>query len=85
MDSLILAASTVVPLIVYLVTGGAIRKAGILDEETMRKLNGMIFKVPLPLSLFFDIYSADLRTAVQPRLLLGTFLLICAFFAILDT
>lgn len=82
MDSLVLAFNVVFPLCVYMLIGGLIKKVKILSENTMKEINNMIFKVLIPISLFFDIYKSDLKETVQPRLFIYTALLVIAAFAV---
>ncbi|MDO4170347.1 MAG: AEC family transporter [Lachnospiraceae bacterium] len=75
MESLFLAASVVVPLVVYMAVGGLIRKMGIFTVQNFKALNIMIFKIFIPLSLFFNVYDADLGEAVKPEIFI--YVMIC--------
>lgn len=66
MESFVLAASTVMPLLVYMAVGGLIRKLGIFFQENFKALNVLIFRIFIPLTLFFSVYDADLKQAVRP-------------------
>ena len=68
MSSFWLAFNVVFPLLIYMVVGGFIRKCGILSRASLEQINNMIFRLLIPLSLFFDISGADLKTAVRPEL-----------------
>ncbi len=68
MESFMLAVSVVLPLIVYMAAGGLIRKLNILSEGNFKAMNCMIFKIFIPLALFFSIYKANLKAAMQPEL-----------------
>lgn len=68
MESFLLAVSVVLPLIVYMAAGGIIRKLDILSEENFKAMNRMIFRIFIPLALFFSIYKANLKAAMQPEL-----------------
>lgn len=72
MDSFMLALSVVLPLVVYMTVGGLIRKFSIFSKENFKTLNGLIFKVFIPLTLFVNVYCADLGDALQP----GVFVLV---------
>lgn len=81
MESLLLAAGLVVPMTVYMLVGFFIRRAGILEDTDFKKLNSMIFKILIPLSVFFELYQCDLQTAAQPRLFVmvaAGIILVCA-------
>ena len=70
MESFYLALSVVVPMLIYMLTGGIITKLGIFKPDQFRALNTMLFKVFIPLSLFFNVYSVDLRTVIIPNIFL---------------
>lgn len=66
MESFYLALSTVFPLVAYMVVGQYIKHFKILKPETVKEVNGMIFKVLLPISLFNDIRKADFSHVDKP-------------------
>lgn len=66
MESLYLAASVVIPMGIYMLIGGGIRKVGWFSSDSFRKLNVLSFKVLIPLSLFSSIYDADLGNEIHP-------------------
>ncbi|MCQ2510519.1 MAG: AEC family transporter [Lachnospiraceae bacterium] len=70
MESFYLALSVVVPMLIYMLTGGIITRLGIFKPDQFRALNTMLFKVFIPLSLFFNVYSVDLRTVIVPDIFL---------------
>lgn len=70
MESFYLALSVVVPMLIYMLTGGIITRLGIFKPDQFRALNTMLFKVFIPLSLFFNVYSVDLRTVIVPNIFL---------------
>lgn len=70
MESFYLALSVVVPMLIYMLTGGIITRLGIFKPDQFRALNTMLFKVFIPLSLFFNVYSVDLRTIIVPDIFL---------------
>ena len=72
MESLRLAFSVVGPLLVYMVVGALIRSSGIFTRENFKALNQVLFRVLIPLSLFFSIYGADLGKSADLKLFLLT-------------
>lgn len=76
-----LAFHVVEPLVIYMAIGVLVRKLKILSDGTLKEVNTFIFKVLIPLQLFFDIYSADLGSAMDPKLFAATGALITASFA----
>lgn len=77
-----LAFSVVAPLVIYMAIGALIKKIGLFSDSTLKEMNTVIFKVFIPLSLFFDIYGADLGSAVQGRLFIWVTVLLTAAFII---
>ncbi len=75
-----LAFSVVAPLVIYMAIGALIKGLKLFSEDTLKEMNTVIFKVFIPLSLFFDIYNADLGSAVQWPLMIWTLVLITASF-----
>lgn len=65
MESITLALSVVFPLIVYMAVGMLIRWMGILTQQHFRAMNSMVFRIFIPLALFFNVYRADLRESIQ--------------------
>lgn len=66
MESFMLAVSVVLPLVIYMAVGGIIKKTGIFSEGNFKALNVMIFRIFIPLTLFFNVYKADIGEAVRP-------------------
>lgn len=81
MESFMLAAEVVVPLIVYMATGGLIRKLNIMSRDNFRAVNVLVFRVFLPLTLFFNVYDVDLESAVRPDVFALVLVGILAVFA----
>ena len=65
MNSMTLALSVVFPLIVYMAVGMLIRRLGILTQPHFKAINSMVFRIFIPLTLFFNVYCADLRESIQ--------------------
>ena len=70
MSSFQIAFSVVAPLMIYMVIGYLIRRAGICSVPNFKALNQVLFRVFIPLSLFFNVYRAELSDVLQPRLVL---------------
>ncbi|NBJ92445.1 AEC family transporter [Parablautia muri] len=66
MDNFLLAAKVVLPLLIYMAVGLMVRKRGIFPAENFKALNSMTFRIFMPLTLFFNIYEAELKEAVRP-------------------
>ena len=83
MTTFYLALSTVFPLCLYMVIGGLVRRAGIMQEEHFKALNKMMFRLFIPLSLFVGICKADVRSVIDPPVYLYCEILVIAAFLII--
>lgn len=79
MDILLLSFSYVAPFIVYLLLGIASKRLFSTSSKTYLDINMFVFKIFLPLSLFFNIYNSDFASVdfSDPLLisLIGTLLI----------
>lgn len=82
MNSFIMAAEVVLPLIVYMSVGVLIQRRKIMSKEYFKVLNNMIFKVLIPLTLFFNVYEVDLAKSIQPDVFVFVFVSIILVFLI---
>lgn len=82
MESITLAVSVVFALIVYMLVGGLIRRWGILSQENFKALNGMVFRIFIPLTLFFNVYQADLKESIQGEVFGFVFAAVLVTFAV---
>ncbi|MCD8019639.1 MAG: AEC family transporter [Clostridiales bacterium] len=71
MDSFLIAINVVTPLFIYMLIGIFIRQRGILSADHFRSLNNMLFQVILPITLFIDIYEADVSSSIRPMIFTG--------------
>lgn len=76
MEALLLAAKVVMPLFVYMTIGGWIRKVSIFSLENFKAQNRLVFRVFLPLTLFVNIYEADLGKTIRPGIFVFAFVCI---------
>ena len=65
MNSFLIAITVVCPLLIYMMVGAGIQKLGIMSKENFKALNTMIFKIFIPLGVFFDIYETNLGDVLQ--------------------
>lgn len=72
MESLRIALEIVLPLFLLLAVGYVIRLTGLMNETSVRQVNGVIFKIFLPLLVFLNIYNTDLASSFDSKLLLFT-------------
>lgn len=83
MEYFMLAVSVVLPLLIYMLVGTLIKYLRIFEEETFKAVNRMIFRIMIPLALFFSVYRADLERAVKPGLYAYVWISVVVVFALL--
>lgn len=83
MDSMILAASVVIPLMIYMLVGVIAQKWKVISRDNLRAVNKMVFQILIPLALFFDIYHADIKDAFRPKEFAFVFVSVLTVFFVL--
>ena len=66
MEQLILSVEIVLPLFVVMVVGYACKRMGLVTEALARQMNGLVFRVFLPVLLCKNIYSSSLEAILHP-------------------
>lgn len=80
MENLILAFNVVLPLFLEMALGYLTRRIGLVDAETLKKMNNYVFRVFLPILLFHNVISTDLSTAFNgPLILTAVCFVLCEF------
>ncbi len=69
MNSLVVCLNAVVPIFIIMALGCLARHLGAISRDDVPKLNKMLFRYFMPLMLFYNIYTSDLSSAVQPKLI----------------
>lgn len=62
--------NAVIPIFLMMALGYAARCFGAIKREDVPKLNKLAFRYFMPLMLFYNIYTSDISSVVQPRLLI---------------
>lgn len=70
MENLIISLNVVLPLFLSIALGYVLKRLGMYDGVTLKTINKLVFKVFLPVYLFYSIYSADLSAAFEPKVML---------------
>ena len=70
MENLIISLNVVLPLFFSIALGYALKRLGMYDAVTLKSINKLVFKVFLPLYLFYSIYSTDLSVAFNPKVIM---------------
>lgn len=80
LNSFLLSARCVLPVLMLIASGFGFRRAGWLRTEGVTQMDKVSFHVLLPLLLFQNIYSCDLKTSISaPMLLAAVLLSLCTF------
>lgn len=70
MNSFIVALNCVTPIFLTLMFGYYTRRRRIVPEETFNSISKICFGVLLPLMMFNNVYSSDIKKAISPSLML---------------
>lgn len=69
MQNLIIAINCVLPVFLIICTGSLIHRSGKVPEETFKHISTIAFNFLLPCMLFYSIYTTDLGTVFDPKLI----------------
>ncbi len=83
MSSLLVATQVILPLLILMLFGVLLRKTGVLEETTNKKINVLIFKALLPILLFNNVYKSDFFEAFDGKLILFAMLSVLAVYLLL--
>ena len=73
--------NAVLPIFLIISLGYLARSLGAIQREEVPKLNKLAFRYFMPVMLFYNVYTSDLSTAVQPRVLLFAVIsVLCVYF-----
>lgn len=59
MEDIIFAVNAVLPIILMIAVGYFIKKIKLIEDETAKKLNTLVFRVFLPVMLFLNVYKIE--------------------------
>ena len=77
MDNFIFCLNATIPIFALMVLGIFFRKVNILKEQTIKEINGFVFKVSLPALLFQDLAGEDFAQAWDGGYVLFCFVVTC--------
>ncbi|WP_077532573.1 AEC family transporter [Massiliimalia massiliensis] len=81
MDNFIISLNAVLPTFLLMAAGYLLRRIGLADERFLKQVNRVTFMVFLPVMLFRNIYSADIRETLNlPVIALALGALVILFF-----
>ena len=70
MENFLVCLNAVLPIFFLIALGYGAKRLGFLDREDVRKLNRLMFRMFMPVLMYYNIYNSDLASAIRPRLLL---------------
>lgn len=82
MESLRLSFNAVLPIFILMLLGYVLKKTKITDKKGFDTVNRLVFKVFLPVLLFYNVYKTDIGTAFDIKLVCFTVVGIFAVFAL---
>ncbi len=78
-----LSLNVIIPIVIELALGYLMKRVNILDGNTVDKLNNAVFKVFLPLMLFYNVYTTEISEAINAKLLTYALSAVVVFFLLL--
>ena len=79
MNSLWICLNAILPIFIIVAAGYAAKRAGMIRETEVSRMNAVAFKAFMPVMCFYNVYTSDLSSAVRPRLMIFT---VCAILAV---
>lgn len=70
LSNFIISIEAVLPIIIMMGIGMLVRRAGMLDEHDVKKMNKVVFTVFFPVLMFSNLYGKDLGAVVDWRLII---------------
>lgn len=69
MENLVLSFTVVLPLFIMMILGYILKVTKVFDEKTLIKVNSSVFKVFLPVLIFYNIYTSEIADSFNPKLI----------------
>ena len=82
MDNLVLSFTVVLPLFIMMVLGYFLKVIKVFNAQTLEQLNSSIFKVFLPILIFYNVYTSEISDIFNPKLIGYSVISILAVFFI---
>lgn len=70
LSNFIICIQAIIPLVLYLIIGMGVKKAGLIREDEVHRFNHLVFVLFFPPLMFENLYTADLGSAFHPKLVL---------------
>lgn len=72
MENLIISFNVIMPLFINILLGYFIKKIGLIDKDTVSKMNDVTFKVFFSIMLFNNVYSTSISEKLDAKLIIFT-------------
>jgi len=70
LENLLFSFNVMLPLIVEIMIGFFLRFIGVITESTAKGMNKIVFKLFLPVMIFYNLYTSELSTAFNSKLII---------------
>lgn len=70
MENLIFSFNVMLPLVIEIFIGFLLRVMGIIDHHTSKAMNKVVFRVFLPVMIFYNLYTSEIADVFNPGLIL---------------
>ena len=82
-ENFMLCVNGIIPIFLLIGLGIALKAGRVVDEPFCETANGLVFKLVLPVMIFYDIISSDIGANFSPRVLLAAVIaMLVSFFTI---
>ncbi len=82
MDSFLLSMQAIAPIFLLMLLGYGLKQVKIATKDQFDAINKLIFKIFLPLLLFYNIYKTDIGSILDGKLILFTIVTVLIVFAV---
>lgn len=72
MSAFYVCLNAVAPIFLMMALGFIARRLGAISRDEVPKLNKLVFRYFMPIMLFYNLYTSDISSAIQPKLLIFT-------------
>lgn len=70
MNNLIFSINVILPLVIEMALGQILRITDVIDGNTSKKMNSAIFKLFLPVLIFYNVYTSEIADVFNAKLIL---------------
>lgn len=81
MDSLLLSVEAITPIFLLMLLGYGLKQFGVATKDQFNAINRLIFKIFLPILLFYNIYKTDIGSILDGKLIAFTVIAVLIVFA----